>query len=147
MQEIIRWEPRHALPELPFSAFEMTWAADRVLICRAYYGVTVPKEYQGAITRFDAVHAFASFDGFSDPLISYYDELIPLEQAVPYGGYWPFVEVQSSQWVAEIAAEHGGLDPTGWRHLAITTFDQTLHVMTCKAPEVEFWPHPVLPPT
>ena len=86
MDEVIRWEPRDDLLELPFSAFDLTWTADRSLTCEAYYGATVPKAYRGVRIRFDEVHAFASFDGFSDPLISYQTGLVPLREPVAYGG-------------------------------------------------------------
>ena len=136
---ILRWEPIIDLPELPLSAFDMTWSADRTLVCSGFYGHNSTENYRGLIIHFEDVHAFASFDGFSDTLLSHNEHLLALKHPVPYGGCWPFVEVESSRWVSDIADEHGGLAGSHcYTHWSIITFDQTLHVMAPNTPKPRF---------
>ena len=134
--EIVRWEPSTDIPESPLSAFDLTWSADRTLECRGHYGHNSTEGRKGIIVRFEDVHAFASFDGFSDTLLSYRDHLPPLKKSVPYGGCWPFVEIRDSRWVKDIADEHCSLgDQHRYTHWSILTFDQTLHVMAPSDPQ------------
>lgn len=134
-----RWEPASELPELPLSAFDMSWTADRILICRGYYDADGGSGPEGLILEFRKVHAFASFDGFSDTLLSWNKHLLPLEVPVRYGGCWPFVEVQGSNWVNDVAGENGGLhDDHGYTHWAVIAYDQTLHIMAPSEPTPSF---------
>jgi len=136
---IRRWEPHPELPELPLSAFDLSWSANRTLVCSGYYGHNSTPEYGGVIIEFEDVHAFASFDGFSDTLLSYQEHPLPLKGPVPYGGNWPFVEVVGSHWAQDIIDEHGGMPHThDFTHWCILTFDQTLHVMAHRKPEPVF---------
>lgn len=129
---VVRWEPVSNLAELPLASFDMTWS-DRTLVCSARYGLNSTEECKGLIIQFEDVHAFASFDGFSDILLNERQHLLPLKIPVLYGGCWPFLEVEGSRWVKEITAEHGGLpEEPEFAHWAVITFDQTLHVMAPK---------------
>jgi hypothetical protein len=91
------------------------------------------------IEQFDGVHAFASFDGFSDVLVNGREDWPALKAPVLYGGAWPFAEVRDSNWVKAIADEHCGFgNPPGFTHWAVVTYDQTLHVMAPSDHEPSF---------
>jgi hypothetical protein len=130
---VVRWEPAAGLPELPLSAFDLTWSHDGTLLCTGLYGHNSTDDYKGVMVAFEGVHAFASFDGFSDILLNYSEHPLPLKVPVPYGGCWPFVEVQGSRWVRDIVDEHSGMpDTQRFVHWSVLTYDQTLHVMAPK---------------
>ena len=108
-------------------------------MCSGFYGHNSTDDYKGVLLGFEDVHAFASFDGFSDILLNYREHPIPLRAPVLYGGCWPFVEVEGSLWIRDIVDEHSGMpDRHDFTHWAVITFDQTLHVMAPKSAPPSF---------
>jgi hypothetical protein len=125
---VIRWIPAANTPELPLSAFNLSWSADGQLICEGLYPEGLSAPARGIVISFADVHAFMSFEEYSDYLEG---TVVPaLTKPVLHGGCWPFVEVIASPWVVEVAARNGGFGIADFRHWAILTRNQTLHVMT-----------------
>ena len=127
---VIRWTPADQTPELPLSAFDLTWSADGQLICKGVYPQELIAPVRGIVISFDDPHAFMSFEEYSDYLEGMELVVPELAAPVPYGGCWPFVEVLGSPWSVEVAARDVILEVSELRHWAILTRNQTLHVMT-----------------
>ncbi len=138
---IIRWTPTDHTPELPLSAFNLTWSSDGRLICEGLYPDGLNAPLRGIIISFDDTHAFMAFDEYSDYLEGMNVAVPALAEPVPYGGCWPFVEVLASPWLIEVAARDAAVQVADFRHWAILTRNQTLHIMARShaAPTFERW--------
>jgi hypothetical protein len=119
----------------------MTCSADGLIVCEGLYPADLNPPARGIIITFEDTHAFMSFEEFSDYLEGINVDVPALAEPVPYGGCWPFIEIVASPWLAEVAARNGGLDIADFRHWAILTRDQTLHVMggSRSAPAFSGW--------
>lgn len=126
---VVRWTPTDQIPELPLSAFNLTWSAGGRLICEGLYPDELSAPARGIVISFDDTHAFMSFDEYADYLEGLRLVVPALVEAVPYGGCWPFVEVLASPWLLEVAERDSGVEVGDFRHWAILTRNQTLHVM------------------
>jgi len=138
---VIRWTPVDHTPELPLSAFNLTWSAKGRLVLQGLYPSELNPPTKGIVLLFSNTHAFMSFDEYSDYLDGMKVDFPALANPVPYGGCWPFLEVLDSPWLLEVAARDGTLEVADFRHWMILTRDQTLHVMerSCNAPTFEGW--------
>lgn len=138
---VVRWTPADHTPELPLSAFSLTWSADGRLICEGLYPEEFHAPASGIVISFDDAHAFMSFEEYSDYLEGMNVVVPALARPVPYGGCWPFVEVLASPWLVEVAARNGSLQVSDFRHWAILTRNQTLHIMARSesVPTFEGW--------
>ena len=125
----VRWEPTRPMPELPLAVFDLAWSASGELTCVGKYPDYLNPPAEGIIIKFNGVHAFMSFDEYSDVLDAMRVRVPALATPVPYGGCWPFAEIVGSPWTTEVTGRDGTIDPTNYRHWVVLTMNQALHVM------------------
>lgn len=138
---VIRWVPTGNTPELPLTAFNMTWSADGRIVCEGLYPAELNPPSKGIVISFENTHAFMSFEEYSDYLEGINVDVPSLAEPVPYGGCWPFVEVLASPWLVKVATRDGAVQVSDYRHWAVLTRNQTLHVMahSGSTPTFERW--------
>jgi hypothetical protein len=126
-----RWQPSTGHAERPAEIFNLNWqGSEQRLVVTVRFATNLDEEVHTATATvtFEDVLAFKVLDedmDSSEALTSLSAQLTP---SFPYGGRWPFLEVFSSGWVADLTRRHGAWSENELRHLIITSRNMHLHV-------------------
>ena len=93
---VIRWTPVDHTPELPLSAFNLTWSAEGRLVLQGLYPSELNPPTKGIVLLFSNTHAFMSFDEYSDYLDGMKVEIDDLGEQVAAPDLWDDVERATS---------------------------------------------------
>lgn len=131
VDNVARWEPAIGLPERPAETFDLGWqGGEQRLIATVRYATNLDEDDDtaSAVIIFENVYCFKVLEENMDGSQALVSTTARLKVTYPYGGRWPFLEVESSAWIAELAMCHGVWTPTEFRHLIITSRNMHLHV-------------------
>lgn len=132
----VRWVPTDGLPELALGGLDITYqASENRLTVRAYFrdlaGLGFPQfehHASGVIVEFENVEAFKAYEEFSDPLYAERTEVPLLDENIPYGGSWGFIQMFGSSWLDRLATRNAGGEASSGSHWVVKTGDMVLHV-------------------
>jgi len=129
-QIVKRWLPDSSLTERPLSIFDLQWyGGDLRLITSIHYSKEAGEPGDdSAVLVFDGVTAFQVFDEYWGPQEVLESSAAQLAGPYPYGGRWPFLELDGSRWITALVARERTRDVSELRHLVVTSQNMDLHV-------------------